>query len=122
MTLLDTTRDLIAPLLPWLLRASGGAAAVALLVLFVQTAFGRWLTPAWRYRLWGLVVLRLMLPVLPASPTSLWNLRVAAPVRGLITSSGETQPVRTAPIPPAVPAARPGLTVKVFVEPLDPAA
>jgi beta-lactamase regulating signal transducer with metallopeptidase domain len=112
----------VAPALAWLARTSIDAALVAVLVVVVQTAFGRWLTPGWRYRLWGLVVLRLVLPVLPASPTSLWNLRVAAPVRGLIASSDETRAVPPALVPPAVPAAHPGLTVKVFVEPLDPAA
>ena len=63
-----------APFLTWLLQNSLWASAVALLVLIVQGVFGRWLTPAWRYRLWGLVVIRLLLPMTPASPMSIANL------------------------------------------------
>lgn len=59
--------------LEWLLRTSLSAAGVAGLVLLAQFLFGRWLTPAWRYRLWGLVVLRLLLPAVPPSATSIWN-------------------------------------------------
>lgn len=65
--------SMVQGVLVWLLRGSGEAAVIALLVLAVQLMFGRWLTAAWRYRLWGLVVLRLMLPVAPASALSLWN-------------------------------------------------
>src|SRR5690348_12976531 len=75
------THDPVTPLLLWLLRTSAGAAVVAGLVLLVQAAFGRRLTAAWRYRLWGLVVLRMLLPALPASPVSLWRWDVAGPVR-----------------------------------------
>jgi beta-lactamase regulating signal transducer with metallopeptidase domain len=63
----------IMPFLDWLLRTSLSAAAIAGLVLLVQLLFGRWLTPAWRYRLWDLVVVRLLLPVVPPSATSMWN-------------------------------------------------
>jgi beta-lactamase regulating signal transducer with metallopeptidase domain/type II secretory pathway component GspD/PulD (secretin) len=63
----------IVQFLEWLLRTSLSAAGVAGLVLLAQFLFVRWLTPAWRYRLWGLVVLRLLLPVVPPSATSVWN-------------------------------------------------
>jgi beta-lactamase regulating signal transducer with metallopeptidase domain len=67
-----------APNVAWLLRVTTEAAAIALLVLIIQTAAGRWLTPAWRHRLWFLVVVRLILPVTPASSMSLWNFTRAA--------------------------------------------
>lgn len=58
----------------WLWRASWQAAVLAVLVLGVQALLGRRLSAAWRYRLWLLVVVRLVLPVQPASSLSLFNL------------------------------------------------
>ena len=49
--------------LAWLLRASWQAAVLAGLILLAQTFLGKRLTPAWRYRLWLLVVVRLFLLV-----------------------------------------------------------
>lgn len=45
-------------------------AVLVVLVLFVQRAFGRWLTPRWRYALWWLIVARIALPVVPTLPGS----------------------------------------------------
>src|SRR4051794_7506797 len=69
------------PAFEWILRAGVSAAGIAVLVLAVQLAFGRWLSPAWRYRLWGLVVLRLLLPALPQSPVSFWNVNIESRAR-----------------------------------------
>ncbi len=60
--------------LPWLLKASGQAAVLILLVLAAQWAFGRRLSPRWRYGLWLLVVVRLALPWTIPSPVSVFNL------------------------------------------------
>lgn len=80
-TALLASADLVAGTttlgLGWLVRASAEATAIAALILLAQLAFGRWLTPAWRYRLWALVVLRLVLPVSPASSLSVWNFAAA---------------------------------------------
>src|SRR5258707_5030510 len=57
-----------------LLRASWQAAVLILLVLAAQRAFGRRLSPRWRYSLWLLVVIRLVLPWTIPSPVSLFNL------------------------------------------------
>jgi beta-lactamase regulating signal transducer with metallopeptidase domain len=73
LTLPDIASAAAGPLLGWLARASAEAAVVAVVVLAAQAALGRWLPPAWRHRLWGLVVLRLVLPVPPGSPASVWN-------------------------------------------------
>jgi beta-lactamase regulating signal transducer with metallopeptidase domain len=60
--------------LPWLLKASCQAAVLILLVLAVQWAFGRRLSPRWRYGLWLLVVVRLALPWTMPSSVSVFNL------------------------------------------------
>ncbi len=66
--------ELIAYRFPLLLKASGQAAVIVLLVLAVQSGFGRWLSPRWRNGLWWLVILRLALPWTIPAPVSLFNL------------------------------------------------
>lgn len=53
-----------------ILEISIQASILVGLVLLVQLLLGKWLTPAWRYGLWLLVVLRLIAPSLPTSPWS----------------------------------------------------
>lgn len=72
----------------WLLRASWQAGVLAVVVLGLQRLLGKRLVPAWRYRLWLLVVARLILPAQPVSTTSIHNLarlpgRTPEPVRAL---------------------------------------
>jgi beta-lactamase regulating signal transducer with metallopeptidase domain len=67
-------RDLLEYHLDSLLKASWQGAVLIALLLAAQWAFGRWLSPRWRYRLWFLVVLRLALPWMVSSPVSLFNL------------------------------------------------
>src|SRR5688500_16398353 len=57
-----------------ILTASWQAAALALLVWLVIVAIGRWIPARWRCALWSLVFIRLILPALPPSPLSLFNL------------------------------------------------
>ncbi|MCH9651352.1 MAG: M56 family metallopeptidase [Deltaproteobacteria bacterium] len=57
-------------LLLWSAKASG----VILLVLGLRYALGSRLSASWRFALWGVVLVRLALPVLPASPVSLFHL------------------------------------------------
>ena len=59
--------------LPWLWRASWQASLLTVLVLLVQWIFQSRLGPKWRYALWSLVVIRLLLPATPRSPLSLFN-------------------------------------------------
>jgi beta-lactamase regulating signal transducer with metallopeptidase domain len=62
----------------WLLGVSWRAAVLAGLVLLFQRLLASRLSPAWRYGLWLLVLARLLLPVAPGSPWSIFNLgRVA---------------------------------------------
>jgi beta-lactamase regulating signal transducer with metallopeptidase domain len=62
------------PPLASLLKASGQAAVLILLVLAAQWAFGRRLSPRWRYGLWLLVLIRLALPWTIPSGASVFNL------------------------------------------------
>ncbi|MGB7159469.1 MAG: M56 family metallopeptidase [Tepidisphaeraceae bacterium] len=61
----------------WLVRTSWQAAVLVLIVASMQLIFGRWLAPRWRYAMWMLIVVRLLMPALPSSPWSVFNLRMA---------------------------------------------
>ena len=63
----------------WLLTASWQASVLALLVLLLQTVLRGRLNPRWRYALWLLVVVRLLLPVLPVSALSLFQVAPQPP-------------------------------------------
>ena len=54
-------------------RASWQASVLVLIVVLFQLLLARRLTPLWRHALWLLVVARLLLPVTPSSPWSLYN-------------------------------------------------
>jgi TonB family protein len=60
--------------LGWLWRMSWQASVLVLLVFLAQQLFRRRLAPKWRFSLWWLVLLRLMLPVAPESGWSVFNL------------------------------------------------
>ena len=65
-------QEISAPL-PVLLKMSGEASILILIVLAAQWLLGRRLKPRWRYALWLLVLLRLALPWTIPSPASLFN-------------------------------------------------
>ena len=113
MTCVQSFESCAPRLLDWAIDAGTSASVVAAAVFAVQSAFGRWLTPAWRYRLWGLVIVRLLLPVAPASPLSVWNIDVATPLRDAVARSARPAVSESSPIGKAtrVPPDR----VKVFV-------
>lgn len=67
---------------PWLLRASWQASVLAGLVLIAQGLFRQKLSAGWRYSLWLLVVLRLLLPAAPESVVSVFNLAPFRPAPG----------------------------------------
>jgi len=69
----------------WLIRASLSGTAIAAIIVLIQLLLGRWLTPAWRYRLWAVMVIRLLLPVLPASPASLSNFELSTHIRQAVS-------------------------------------
>src|SRR2546430_2348657 len=61
-------------------RCSWQASVLAVVVLGVQFALHKHLSARWRHALWGIVLLRLLIPVTPPSPWSLFN--VAPHARG----------------------------------------
>lgn len=82
----------------WALGAGIAAVPLAAVVLVLQLAVGRWLSPRQRSLLWGIVLLRLLLPVAPESNFSLQNLW---PARGMIqqmADAREVAPVRPLPM------------------------
>lgn len=76
----------------WLGRASLSATIIAGLVLLAHILFGRLLTPAWRYRLWGVLVVRLMLPALPPSSLNFWNLDPTDRIRAAFAGANVQPP------------------------------
>jgi bla regulator protein BlaR1 len=81
-------------------RSSWQAAVIALLVLAVQLLLRDKLPPRWRYNLWLLVLLRLLVPVTPPAKFSLFNL-----------APREQVPVETVP-----------LATPIALDPSSPAA
>lgn len=95
------------------------AALLAVLVWLAQGLTRKWLSPPWRYRLWLLVVVRLLLPFSPASPLSIFNvfrrevpLALGSPVRlGTVSASPAVVPAST---PVVTPATGPGLSASAM--------
>ncbi|MBN1270536.1 MAG: M56 family metallopeptidase [Kiritimatiellae bacterium] len=106
-------------LLGWVVQASGQAAVLVCLILLVQVLFRKKLSPAWRYGLWLLVVVRLALPATIESAASVFNLartpaaqRIAAvvsPMEPVEIAQAAGSPGQAAPQPaeiePGTPAA-----------------
>jgi bla regulator protein BlaR1 len=90
-------------LLDWVWRASWQGAVLVGLVLATQWLLGRRISARWRYNLWLLVLLRLVLPMAPSSRLSIYNLstevrRVGVLAHRVVTSQsvGEyTHPTKT---------------------------
>lgn len=112
----------LAALFAGVARASWQACVLAALVLLAGRVFGARLSARWRYNLWLLVVVRLVLPATPASRFSLFNAfnlsaavetkprsagTLAAPAASKSASSDESS--RSLPLPPLPPKA--GATV-----------
>lgn len=74
----------------WVLKASWQGAVLIVLVLLVQWVFGKQLNARWRFNLWGLVIIRLLLPFSPESAWSVFNVFKTAPV---VAATVETIPL-----------------------------
>ncbi len=105
------TTGFLEQVLVWIGRISWHASVLVLLVLVVQRIFQTRLAPRWRYALWWLVLLRLLLPAVPATPFSIFNVvrgRAQTPRPALIPeipssterSSGLSQPLVLPTTPP----------------------
>lgn len=105
-------------------QISWQAAIVVSLVLAVQWAMGGRLPAVWRHALWGIVLLRLIIPVLPGSVVSIFNLIPSATTSRmvvdapLISSTGELPLDRDEPDLVAAPSGGPAAGVDVKAGPL----
>jgi len=68
----------------WVLKTSLAASVLIALVAVIQVIFQKFLTARWRYALWALVIVRLLLPGAPPSKFSIlnlgaWQVRLPAP-------------------------------------------
>src|SRR5579863_7085625 len=126
----------------WTCQATLSATVLIALVLLAQAFFGRVLPARWRYALGLLVLLRLVLPVTPASSWSIFNLEkhfasrrqpaemfaaalpkppVPAPIiTGL--SAIQTSPDTSAPVFGVAPASRDGVHAEAPSSPEAPVA
>lgn len=92
----------------WLLRNSAQAALLVVVIWLAERTFCRRLGPRWRYGLWLVVMVRLLLPLAPESSVSLFNLVDFAPAG----FAGPALQILGLPSPGVVP----------VVEPLHPLA
>ncbi len=92
----------------WVLKASGQASVLILVVMAVQGALRSRLSPRWRFALWYLVLARLLLPAFPESAVSIFNL---APTRSI-------QSMRTIQNQPTAPDPTPLTRTHTMPEPL----
>lgn len=72
--------DVVGSGLTWLWRATWQASVLVLLVLLAQWLFRSKLTPQSRHAFWWLVLIRLLLPVVPATPFSIFNFARVEPL------------------------------------------
>jgi bla regulator protein BlaR1 len=68
----------IDALADWLVRTTAQGAVLVALVAIAHATLGRWLAPRWRFALWLIVVVRLLMPAAPASRWSLFNVTLAS--------------------------------------------
>ena len=92
---MNTAHELGVAVFRSILQTSGQAAVLTLLILLVLWLVGKRLSPGWRYGLWTLVIVRLMLPVSPPAAWSLFN--VAALPKTKPSPIATSQPI-TVPI------------------------
>ena len=71
---MEYTEFILRNCLDWILRTSVHVSLLIVLVFAVQLIFRRLLSPRWRYILWLLVALRMVMPALPSSNLSMFNL------------------------------------------------
>ena len=110
--------DALQPFCLWLLRVSWQTTVVVALVLAAQALFGSRLSAPWRYRLWALALVRLLLPVSLAAPFSIFNApvfdaagRLAQPEAASGRVTYEIEPARDVPALPELGAVSSGAWV-----------
>ena len=91
--------------LNWLWQTSLAAAILAVLALLIQWTCGRAIGPRWTYALWLLVVVRLVMPLAPATRFSVFNLDASRPSAEVVQIDAPPMTIVTAVLP------LPGVTV-----------
>jgi beta-lactamase regulating signal transducer with metallopeptidase domain/biopolymer transport protein ExbD/tetratricopeptide (TPR) repeat protein len=85
-------------------RLSLEASVLSTLIYVTQRIFRRWVSPSWRYALWGLVAVRLLMPVAPQSPASVFNVMKLLPAKQTavpVLPQRARAPIKTyEPLPP----------------------
>jgi ankyrin repeat protein/beta-lactamase regulating signal transducer with metallopeptidase domain len=119
----------LTDLFRWVLEASWQSSLIILLILLVRPLMGAAVPARWRYFLWTLVLIRLLVPisVFPSNPVSIQNIDVIDrpfhQVELMPSSADEWAPqpgiVRAGPSSPepTPPGARPGAAAKFFAMP-----
>lgn len=97
---MESLAESLGWLFGWLLRNSAHATLLALLLWLLERTVLRSLPPRWRYGLWLLVIVRLLLPVAPGSSLSLSQLVDLAPD----PVASAARQVLGLPVPVATPA------------------
>lgn len=85
------------PMVNWLIEASWQTALLAALLSLLFALFRNQIPPRWRYALWLLVAARLLLPTLPESSTSVYQILPASPKTAWEQFTPHSQ--TTSPIP-----------------------
>ena len=88
----------------WLLRLSWQASVLVVIILAVQWVFQKQLGARWRYALWFLLIARLLLPILPSSPVSIFNLGRRHETPSSTPAAVFQAHIATAPMPATAPA------------------
>ena len=70
----NAANQILNAIFEWTWRTSLHASVLIALVLLIQITAGKWLAARWRYALGVLVLVRLLLPAVPASALSIFNL------------------------------------------------
>ena len=102
------------PVLQIVLTASCQASLLAVIVLASQSILGRWLAPRWRYALWSVVVIRLVMPIAPGSTWSIFNLFSIDPAPTVIVAPPPPIPT-TGVVTYSLSAPEPSVTAPVHV-------
>lgn len=101
----------------WLLRSSWQGAVLIVAVLLVQAALRGRLSARWRFNLWFLVMVRLLLPFSPESALSVFNFVKPQPVVRLAQTVPEVLSPRISTAPALV-----RISVATDTQPAEPAA
>ena len=98
----------LGPIFERIAQISLQAAVLVVVVLVAQWVLRPWLAPRWRHALWFVVIARLVLPVAPESPHSLYNWLPAMPEARV-----EVADAPTPPTPAAITASPPVVRIPV---------